>query len=174
MAVPAGRYTLRYTVDPGPLFERLDRAVPVDIRRVGEDLLAKRLGELDSKDPAVRLKAISALRDFGAFREKIAPALVERIVADPVPGVRHRALRTLLCFPDQNHRHAARILPALGADAGFPMSSRSNLAYLLGRQSPRSARVEEALSRAAADAEADLRRQMEGALAAYRNRFVRE
>ena len=49
-----------------------------------------------------------------------------------------------------------------------------NLAYLLGRQSPRSPRVEEALTLAAAEAEADLRRQMEGALAAYQRRFVRE
>jgi len=167
VAVPSGTYDARVELDLGPL-GRFERDLSLAITAPPADVLARRLRQLESEDPAERLAAVCDLAWFERDADRVVPAIV-RCLSDPDRDIRQGALGAFFAFPEAAYRHRDRILALVRGGPDVHLDTRQTAAILAANLTPYAQDVEAALKALAADRDEELRRVGECALATYRS-----
>ncbi len=168
MAVPAGEYEIRASLDLTPLFGVLTCANPVSVYEVPADILERRLAELGSENAALRRNALIDLRNFRDDGDVVVPAVL-KLVSDADESIRGLALSVLQSFPKQAVGVIDVVLPILESKT-VSTYERSSAGWIVARFAPASERAEKALAAALEAAEENYRPQYENMLKQYRTR----
>lgn len=169
VAVPTGRYDLKASVDLRPVFGEIEQFSAVDFVAPTEKILEERLAQLESENVSVRRNALIDLRYFPKDGEVVFPELMA-CLDDEDPNIRLIALSVMMAYPAQAAEEVDTFIEILLGDESVSMSEKSNAANLLGRYVPVSKEVGEALEKAWAAADGNLKLRMKYAVEAYRKR----
>ncbi len=168
MAVPTGDYEAHGRIDLSPVFGVLTHAGDLRIEQPPANILDRRLAELESKDPSVRIEALTDLSNFPNAEKRIGPVL-EKLLHSEEPELRSGTLSTLFSFPATAKRLTDEFVKLL-AKSSRPPYERSMAVWLLSNYAPKSKRVETVLLAASRCGVKDVKEAAEYGLQQYRRR----
>ena len=157
---------MSFALDLSPLFGDLELTETVELAPSPPDAIDRRIEDLSSDDPEVRIKAVQDLPYFNFHRKRVGWALAA-CLTDPDGVVRRMALASLQSFRDRAADHADTVLHILETAEGRIRGERTNAALLVSRTTPPSDRALAALEKGLREGSEAEKRIFQSALDAY-------